>query len=56
VQDAFRRTYEDDERSATYAMEFADRMAGWIETRVHALETEAAGKAEAGEGRAELDS
>ena len=40
VREAFRRTYEADESSAAYAMEFVDRMSGWIKARVHALETE----------------
>jgi hypothetical protein len=34
-------------------MEFVDAMTGWIEARVHVMETEASGKAEVGEGRAE---
>jgi hypothetical protein len=54
VRAAFRQTYEADARLAAYAMQFVDRMAGWIKLRVHALETEASGKAEAVEGRAEL--
>ena len=41
VRAAFRQTYEADTRLAAYAMEFVDRMAGWIEARIHALETEA---------------
>jgi hypothetical protein len=52
VREAFRQTYEADARLAAYAMEFVDRTAGWIEIRVHALETGASGKAEADEGRA----
>jgi hypothetical protein len=50
VREAFRQTYGADARLAGYAMEFVDAMAGWIEARVHALETEA------GEGRPELES
>lgn len=53
VREAFRQTYEADEGLRACAMEFVDKMSGWIKTRVHALETEASGKAEAGEGRAE---
>lgn len=40
VRDAFRRTYEADESSATYAMQFVDTMDRWIKARVHELETE----------------
>jgi hypothetical protein len=53
VREAFRQTYEADERLAAYAMDLVDSMAGRIEARVHALETEASGKAATGEGRAE---
>jgi hypothetical protein len=54
VRAAFRRTYEADARLAASAIEFVDSMTGWIEARIHALETEASGKTEADEGRAEL--
>jgi hypothetical protein len=40
VREAFRQTYEADARLAAYAMEFVDSMTGWINARVHALETE----------------
>jgi len=53
VRQAFLQTYEADEGLRACAMEFVDKMNGWIEARVHALETEAVGKAEAGESRAE---
>ena len=53
---AFCQTYEADARLAAHAMEFVDCMAGWIEARVRALETEALGKAEADESGAELGS
>ena len=53
VRQAFLQTYEADEGLRACAMEFVDKMSGWIETRVHALETEASGKAEADEARAE---
>ena len=53
VRQAFLQTYEADEGLRACAMAFVDKMSGWIEARVHALETEAAGKTEAGEGRAE---
>ena len=47
----FRQTYEADERLAAYAMELVDSMAGWIDARVHAVETEAVGKVEVGEDK-----
>ena len=53
VRQAFLQTYEADEGLRAYAMAFVDKMSGWIEARVHALETEAAGKTEADEGRTE---
>jgi hypothetical protein len=53
VRQAFLQTYEADEGLRACAMEFVDKMSGWIEARVHALETEAVGKAETGESRAE---
>jgi hypothetical protein len=53
VRQAFLQTYEADEGLRACAMEFVDKMNGWIEARVHALETEAVGKAETGESRAE---
>ena len=53
VRQAFLKTYEADEGLRACAMEFVDKMNGWIEARVHALETEAVGKAETGESRAE---
>ncbi|MFL5532275.1 MAG: hypothetical protein ACJ8BC_09930 [Gemmatimonadales bacterium] len=56
VREAFRQTYGADARLAGYAMEFVDAMAGWIEARIHALETVAAGKTEADVGRPELES
>jgi hypothetical protein len=55
VRDAFRRTYEADESSAAYAMEFVDTMARWIKARVHALETERR-RVELVRDRAEVDS
>jgi hypothetical protein len=45
VREAFRQTYEADERLAAYAMELVDAMGGWIEARIHALRV--------GEGREE---
>ncbi|WP_262272145.1 hypothetical protein [Microvirga yunnanensis] len=56
VRQAFLQTYEADEGLRGYAMEFVDKMSGWIEARVHALETGASGEANAGEGREELKS
>jgi hypothetical protein len=56
VREAFRQTYEGDAGLKAYAMEFVDAMTGWIEARVHALETEASGKAEADESKAEPES
>ena len=53
MRQAFLQTYEADEGLRACAMEFVDKMSGWIEARVHALETEAVGKAETGESRAE---
>jgi hypothetical protein len=53
VRQAFLQTYEADEGLRACAMAFVDKMSGWIEARVHALETEAAGKTEADEGRTE---
>jgi hypothetical protein len=53
VRQAFLQTYEADEGLRACAMEFVDKMSGWIETRVHTLETEASGKVEAGGSRAE---
>jgi hypothetical protein len=53
VRQAFLQTYEADEGLKAYAMEFVDKMSSWIEARVHALETEAVGKTEVGEGRTE---
>jgi hypothetical protein len=55
VREAFRQTYGADARLAAYAMEFVDAMVGWIEARIHALETVAAGKTEADVGRPELE-
>jgi hypothetical protein len=55
VREAFRRTYEADESSAAYAMEFVDTMDRWIKTRVHALETERS-RVELVRDRAELNS
>jgi hypothetical protein len=40
VREAFRRTYDADESSASYAMQFVDTMDRWIKARVHELETE----------------
>jgi hypothetical protein len=53
VRQAFLQTYEADEGLRACAMEFVDKMSGWIETRVHALETAATSKAAADESRAE---
>ena len=53
VRQAFLQTYEADEGLRAYAMEFVDKMSGWIEARVYTLEAEAVGKAEADEGRTE---
>ena len=53
VRQAFLQTYEADAGLRACAMEFVTKMSGWIETRVHALETEASGKTEADEGRTE---
>jgi hypothetical protein len=53
VRQAFLQTYEADEGLRACAMEFIDKMSGWIEARVHALETETVGKTEADEGRTE---
>ena len=53
VRQAFLKTYEADVGLKAYAMEFVDKMSEWIEARVQALEAEASGKAEAGEGREE---
>ena len=53
VRQAFLQTYEADEGLRACAMAFVDKMSGWIEARVHTLEAEAAGKAEADEGRTE---
>ena len=53
VRQAFLQTYEADEGLRACAMEFVASMTGRIEARVHALETEAVGKTEAGESRAE---
>lgn len=53
VREAFRQTYEADQRLTAYAMEFVDAMTGRIEARVQALETEASGKAEVSEGSTE---
>jgi hypothetical protein len=53
VRQAFLQTYEADEGLRACAMEFVDKMSGWIEARVHALGTEAVGKTEADEGRTE---
>ncbi len=39
VRDAFRQTYTADARLTTCAMEVVDSMTGWIEARVHALES-----------------
>jgi len=55
VRDAFRRTYEADEGSAAYAMQFVDTMDRWIKARVRELETERS-KVELIRDRAELDS
>jgi hypothetical protein len=55
VRQAFLQTYEADEGLRACAMDFVDKMSGWIEARVHALEAEAeaVGKTEANEGRTE---
>ena len=55
VRQAFLQTYEADEGLRACAMAFVDKMSGWIEARVHALEAEAeaVGKTEANEGRTE---
>ena len=53
VRQAFLQTYEADEGLRACAMEFVDKMRGWIEARVHTLEAEAVGKTEADEGRTE---
>ncbi|MPR12365.1 hypothetical protein [Microvirga tunisiensis] len=53
VRQAFLQTYEADEGLRACAMAFVDKMSGWIEARVHTLETEAVGKTEADEGRTE---
>ena len=55
VREAFRWTYEADEGSAAYAMQFVDTMDRWIKARVHAIET-ARSKVELIRDRAELDS
>jgi hypothetical protein len=39
VREAFRQTYATDPRLSAYAMGFVDRMEGWIQARVRALET-----------------
>jgi hypothetical protein len=39
VREAFRQTYATDPRLTAYAMGFVDRMEGWIQARVRALET-----------------
>ena len=49
MRQAFLQTYEADEGLRACAMEFVDKMSGWIEARVHALETEAVGRTEADE-------
>ena len=56
VREAFKQTYEADPRLRACAMELVDSMPALIATRVHALETEASGKAAADEGRAEPES
>ena len=56
VRQAFLQTYEADEGLRACAMEFVDKMSGWIETRVHTLEAEASGKAEADESKEEPES
>jgi hypothetical protein len=53
VRQAFLTTYEADDGLRAFAMEFVDKMSGWIEAQVHALETEVSSKAEVGEDRAE---
>ena len=53
VRQAFLTTYEADEGLKACAMELVASMTGRIEARVHALEAEASGKAEAVEGRVE---
>ena len=53
VRQAFLQTYEADEGLRACAMEFVDKMSGWIEARFHALRAEAVGKTEADEGRTE---
>ncbi|MET0531200.1 MAG: hypothetical protein ABW003_23180 [Microvirga sp.] len=53
VRQAFLKTYEADEGLRACAMELVDSMPGRIETRIHALEAQASGKAEAGEEREE---
>jgi hypothetical protein len=53
VRQAFLQTYEADEGLRACAMDFVDKMSGWIEARVHALEAEAVGKTEADESRTE---
>jgi hypothetical protein len=55
VREAFRRTYEADEGSAAYAMEFVDTMDRWIKARVHAIEM-GRRRVELIRERAELDS
>jgi hypothetical protein len=56
VREAFRQTYEADPRLRACAMELVDSMPESIEARIHALETEASGKAAADEGRVEPES
>jgi hypothetical protein len=51
VRQAFLQTYEADEGLRACAMEFVDAMTGRIEARVHALEAEVFGNAEASEDR-----
>ena len=53
MRQAFLQTYEADEGLRACAMELVDSMPGRIETRIHALEAQASGKAEAGEEREE---
>ena len=38
VREAFRQTYEADASGTADAMAFVDSMAGWIRSRIHALE------------------
>jgi len=54
VRQAFLQTYEADEGLRGYAMEFVNKMSGWIETQVRELEAGSSGKAKAGAGREEL--